>query len=76
MNNNSIYQIPGISFKTNCMERRIFIKNAGIASSMIAVSLLLVNCQTSGDESFPLMDLHVHLTDTFSISRRCDNRLL
>ena len=49
------------------MERRTFIKNAGIASSMLAVSPLLVNCQTSSDESFPLMDLHVHLTDTFTI---------
>ena len=35
----------------------------------MAVSPLIVNCQTGSDDSFPLMDLHVHLTDTFTIEQ-------
>lgn len=49
------------------MERRTFIKKAGIAGSMIAVSPLVVNHQNSINDDFPLMDLHVHLTDKFPI---------
>ncbi len=34
---------------------------------MIAASPFIVNCQTESNEDFPLMDLHVHLTDKFTI---------
>jgi histidinol phosphatase-like PHP family hydrolase len=50
------------------MERRAFIKNAGIAGSILAVSpMSFCTSKTSKDE-FPLMDLHVHLTNTFTIN--------
>ncbi len=49
------------------MQRRTFIKNAGIAGGMLAVSPLLSNEITSSNNEFPLMDLHVHTTDTFTI---------
>ena len=49
------------------MKRRTFIRNAGIAGGMMAVSPLMANFQVDGNESFPLMDLHVHLTTNFTI---------
>ena len=49
------------------MKRRTFIKNAGIASSLLAVSPLSFSIGKSGDYEFPLMDLHVHLTSNFTI---------
>jgi hypothetical protein len=60
---NSIFE----NYKPHNMERRTFIKKAGLAGSMIAVSPLVLNCQTSSGEDFPLMDLHVHLTENFTI---------
>jgi histidinol phosphatase-like PHP family hydrolase len=49
------------------MERRTFLKNAGIAGGMMAVSPLLGNLNALGEDSFPLLDLHVHITDKFTI---------
>lgn len=45
------------------MKRRTFLKNAGIAGGMLAVSPIPFLAQ----EDFPLIDLHVHLTNTFTI---------
>jgi histidinol phosphatase-like PHP family hydrolase len=49
------------------MERRKFIKNAGIAGGLMTLSPLISYCQSSEQYDFPLTDLHVHLTDTFTI---------
>jgi hypothetical protein len=54
------------------MKRRTFLKNAGIAASMAAVSPLLSNVSIASAEDFPLMDLHVHLTDNFTIDHVMD----
>lgn len=50
------------------MERRAFIKNAGLAGGMMLVSPLTGNVKTP-EYDFPLMDLHVHLTNDFTIDR-------
>jgi histidinol phosphatase-like PHP family hydrolase len=49
------------------MQRRTFIKNAGIAGGMMAVSPLLGNNIAFSEDGFPLMDLHVHLAQNHSI---------
>ena len=49
------------------MQRRTFIKNAGMAGGMMAISPLLKGEQPSGEYGFPLVDLHVHITNTFTI---------
>jgi len=49
------------------MQRRTFIKNAGMAGGMMVMSPLLKGEQPSGKYDFPLVDLHVHITDTFTI---------
>jgi hypothetical protein len=49
------------------MKRRTFLKNAGLAGSMMAVSPLLDKVALNAAEDFPLMDLHVHLSNTLSI---------
>lgn len=49
------------------MERRTFLKNAGMAGSMIAISPLIDNLITFGGSDFPLVDLHVHTTNTFTM---------
>jgi histidinol phosphatase-like PHP family hydrolase len=54
------------------MQRRTFIKNAGIAGGMMAVSPILGNINTSGDNDFPLMDLHCHTTQNFTIDTIMD----
>ena len=51
------------------MKRRIFLKNAGIAAGALAASPLLGNYETSDDYDFPLMDLHVHITNQFTIDQ-------
>ncbi|MBK7134383.1 MAG: hypothetical protein IPH69_16650 [Bacteroidales bacterium] len=50
------------------MKRRTFIRNAGIAGSLLAVSPLSCSMGKSIEYDFPLVDLHVHLTNTFTIS--------
>jgi histidinol phosphatase-like PHP family hydrolase len=51
------------------MERRTFIKNAGIASGMMLISPLLAKAETPEEYDFPLNDLHVHLTNEYTIER-------
>lgn len=50
------------------MKRRTFIRNAGIAGSMLAVSPLWGKINAVDQNDFPLMDLHVHLTAAFTIN--------
>ena len=50
------------------MQRRTFVRNAGIAGSFLAISPLSCNLGKSGDDQLPLIDLHVHLTDKFTIN--------
>jgi histidinol phosphatase-like PHP family hydrolase len=49
------------------MERRTFIKNAGLAGGMMIMSPRSVKEQAPETYDFPLVDLHVHLTNTFTI---------
>jgi len=49
------------------MERRTFIKNAGLAGGMMLMSPLIGNVKATEEYDFPLMDLHVHLTNEFTI---------
>lgn len=49
------------------MNRRTFITNAGMAAAMVAIAPLIAECNNADNTSFPLMDLHVHTTDKFSI---------
>lgn len=51
------------------MERRTFIKNAGVAGGMMVISPLLSNLKSSEEYDFPLIDLHVHLTNEFTIDK-------
>jgi hypothetical protein len=50
------------------MQRRTFLKSAGMAGSMLAVSPPGFHTDTYVNDDFPLMDLHVHLTDRFTIN--------
>jgi hypothetical protein len=50
------------------MERRVFIKNAGIAGSILAVSQMSLCTTRTTNDDFPMMDLHVHLTNNFTIN--------
>jgi len=49
------------------MERRQFIKNAGLAGGMLYMSPILGNSINSLDSDFPLIDMHVHVTPRFTI---------
>jgi histidinol phosphatase-like PHP family hydrolase len=51
------------------MQRRTFIKNAGIVTGIMVMSPLSGHVKTFGDYDFPLMDLHVHTTDKFTIDQ-------
>jgi hypothetical protein len=54
------------------MKRRVFVKSAGIASGLLAVSPLLLKGSSIQSETFPLIDLHVHLTNSFGIGQLMD----
>jgi histidinol phosphatase-like PHP family hydrolase len=54
------------------MKRRNFIKNAGIAGGLLAVSPLLISKGRYENDTFPLMDLHVHLTNSFGMDQLMD----
>jgi histidinol phosphatase-like PHP family hydrolase len=54
------------------MKRRDFIKNTGIAGGMIAISPLVSDLSEYSKYDFPLMDLHVHMTGTFTINQILD----
>jgi histidinol phosphatase-like PHP family hydrolase len=49
------------------MKRRTFIKNAGIVSGLTIMSPLLSNIKSFGEFDFPLTDMHVHMTNEFTI---------
>ncbi len=49
------------------MQRRTFVKNVSMAGSVLAVTPSVFGIGKSGDDAFPLTDLHVHLTDRFTI---------
>lgn len=49
------------------MERRKFLKSAGIAGSVFAFSPFSCGLGGSDGNDFPLLDLHVHLTNSFTI---------
>lgn len=49
------------------MERRTFIKNTAIAGSILAVSPISLCTPKHNISNYPLIDLHVHLTNTFTI---------
>ena len=50
------------------MERRTFIKNASLASGMMLVSPRMASVKPE-EYDFPLTDLHVHLTQEFTIDK-------
>ena len=49
------------------MERRTFLKSAGIAGGLFTASRFSPSFGASVDNEFPLMDLHCHLTGSFTI---------
>lgn len=49
------------------MQRRVFIRNAAIVGGMMSMSSLLGNCNAPVKNDFPLIDLHVHTTDKFTM---------
>ncbi len=49
------------------MKRRTFLRNAGIAAGAVAASPLFGNLTKADDYDFPLMDLHVHITNQFTM---------
>ena len=54
------------------MQRRLFIKNAGIAGGMMVMSPLLGNKSAFRQDDFPLMDLHVHTAQNRTIDNIMD----
>ena len=50
------------------MERRTFLKGAGIAGGLTALQFSR-SFPAPADDGFPLMDLHCHLTQSFTIDR-------
>jgi len=51
------------------VERRSFLKNTAVVSGLLAALPLSRGFAESADDGFPLMDLHVHLTPTFTIDQ-------
>ena len=51
------------------MKRRTFLKNATIAGGLLTAWPLSRSFGAMADYGFPLMDLHVHLTETFTIDQ-------
>jgi len=51
------------------MERRTFLKNSAIAGGMLATFSISSSFEALADDAPPLMDLHVHLTLTFTIDQ-------
>lgn len=49
------------------MKRRTFIKNAAIAGGMMTMPSSFFTTRKSAETNYPLMDLHVHLTEDFTI---------
>ena len=51
------------------MKRRTFIRNASMAGSLLAVAPISNFTLLPDDNDFPVMDLHVHLTNYFGINQ-------
>lgn len=51
------------------MERRRFLKSAGIAGGLVTALPFSRSFGAPSDDAFPLMDLHCHLTANFTIDR-------
>ena len=51
------------------MKRRTFAQYAGMAGTLMMLAPLMLHSASSANESFPLMDLHVHLTPEFTIEQ-------
>lgn len=51
------------------MNRRTFLKNASIAGGMMAVPSSFLSKNFSVESNFPVMDLHVHITEDFTIEQ-------
>lgn len=51
------------------MKRRTFIKNAGIAGGAVLISPHFMEKDSSGQDGFPVMDLHVHTTQVHTIDK-------
>jgi histidinol phosphatase-like PHP family hydrolase len=49
------------------MKRRVFIRNTGLAAGMMIMSPLAGNDNSTAGNDFPLIDLHVHMTNSFTI---------
>lgn len=49
------------------MKRRTFIKNAAIAGGMMTMPSPFLTTRKSAETNYPLMDLHVHLSEDFTI---------
>jgi histidinol phosphatase-like PHP family hydrolase len=54
------------------MKRRNFIRNTGITGGMMAISPFLSGLELSVKDDFPLVDLHVHTTNMFTIDTIMD----
>ena len=54
------------------MKRRLFIKDAGLAGGLLAVAPQLFGENGLYNDDFPLIDLHVHLTNSFGINQVMD----
>src|SRR5579872_529487 len=51
------------------MQRRQFLNSAGMAAGLYTALPLSRSFAAPADDGFPLMDLHCHLTPTFTIDR-------
>jgi hypothetical protein len=54
------------------MERRTFLKGAGMVGGLLTVLPFSRSLEAAAEDGFPLMDLHCHLTPTFTIDRVMD----
>ena len=54
------------------MKRRVFLKTASLAAAFLAVRPVVSFASSTEKFAFPLLDLHVHLTDRFSIKQAID----
>ena len=51
------------------MDRKTFITNTAITSGALLTSSLLSYCKAADENSFPVVDLHVHTTKEFTIEK-------
>lgn len=51
------------------MERRTFLKSAGVAGGLLTALPFSRSYGAPAEDGFPLMDLHCHLTPTFTIDK-------